>query len=65
MFKDEIGVTGIALAKLDGTSKGGVLIRIAKEIAIPIRYIGIGEDLDDLRRFRSDEFVNALFEQNG
>jgi len=64
MFKDEIGVTGIALAKLDGTSKGGVLIRIAKEIAIPIRYIGIGEDLDDLRRFRSDEFVNALFEQN-
>jgi len=65
MFKDEIGVTGIALAKLDGTSKGGVLIRIAKEIAIPIRYIGIGEDLDDLRRFSSDEFVNALFEQNG
>jgi fused signal recognition particle receptor len=65
MFKDEIGVTGIALTKLDGTSKGGVLIRISKEIAIPIRYIGIGEDLDDLRRFRSDEFINALFEQNG
>ncbi|MBN1614384.1 MAG: signal recognition particle-docking protein FtsY [Deltaproteobacteria bacterium] len=65
MFRDEIGVTGIALTKLDGTSKGGVLIRISKELAIPIRYIGIGEDLDDLRRFRSDEFVSALFEQNG
>ncbi|MGD0276183.1 MAG: signal recognition particle-docking protein FtsY [Syntrophales bacterium] len=62
MFKDEIGVTGLALTKLDGTSKGGIIIRIAKELNIPIRYIGIGEDLDDLRRFRSEEFVNALFE---
>jgi fused signal recognition particle receptor len=62
MFKDEIGVTGLVLTKLDGTSKGGIIIRIAKELNIPIRYIGIGEDLDDLRRFRSEEFVNALFE---
>jgi len=62
MFKDEIGVTGLVLTKLDGTSKGGIIIRIAKELSIPIRYIGIGEDLDDLRRFRSEEFVNALFE---
>ena len=60
MFNDEIGITGIALTKLDGTAKGGIVIRIAQEMKIPIRYIGIGEKLDDLRRFRSEEFVNAL-----
>lgn len=62
MFKDEIGVTGIVLTKLDGTAKGGILIRIAKELQIPIQYIGIGEKIDDLRPFNKDEFVNALFE---
>jgi fused signal recognition particle receptor len=60
MFNDEIGITGIALTKLDGTAKGGIVVRIAQEMKIPIRYIGIGEKLDDLRRFRSEEFVNAL-----
>jgi fused signal recognition particle receptor len=60
MFNDEIGITGIALTKLDGTAKGGIIIRIAQELNIPIRYIGIGEKLDDLRRFRSAEFVDAL-----
>ena len=61
MFHQEIGITGIALTKLDGTAKGGIIIRIAQEMGIPIRYIGVGEGLDDLRRFRSEEFVEALF----
>ena len=64
MFQDEIGVTGIVITKLDGTAKGGVIIRIARDLNIPIRYIGIGEGLDDLREFKSREFVDALFEQN-
>ena len=63
MFKDEIGVTGIALTKLDGTAKGGVILRIAGELGIPIRYIGVGESIDDLRPFKASEFVDALFEQ--
>jgi fused signal recognition particle receptor len=64
MFNDEIGVTGIILTKLDGTAKGGVIIGIARELNIPIRYIGIGERLDDLKSFNSAEFVDALFEQD-
>lgn len=64
IFNDEIGVTGIVLTKLDATAKGGVVIRIAMELKIPIRYIGIGEGLDDLREFRSQEFVDALFDDN-
>jgi len=64
MFYDEIGVSGIILTKLDGTAKGGVIIGIARELNIPIRYIGIGEGLDDLKSFKSDEFVEALFEQD-
>lgn len=63
MFSDSVGVTGLVLTKLDGTSKGGVILRIAKEYNIPIRYIGIGEGLDDLREFSSEDFVSALFEQ--
>ena len=65
MFQDEIGVTGLILTKLDGTAKGGVVVRIAKELGIPLRYIGVGEQLDDLRTFRAEEFVEALFEPNG
>lgn len=61
MFHEEIGITGLALTKLDGTAKGGIIIRIARELEIPIRYIGVGEGLDDLRRFKSEEFVDALF----
>lgn len=60
-FKDEIGITGLVLTKLDGTAKGGVVVRIAAELGIPIRYIGIGEKLDDLRKFNSREFVDAIF----
>jgi fused signal recognition particle receptor len=62
MFNEGIGVTGIVLTKLDGTSKGGIVIRIARELQIPIRYIGIGEQLEDLRPFHSDDFIEALFD---
>jgi fused signal recognition particle receptor len=65
MFKDEIGVTGLILTKLDGTAKGGVIVRIAQELNIPLRYIGVGEQLDDLRPFRAAEFVEALFSEYG
>ena len=62
IFKEEIGVTGIVLTKLDGTAKGGVIVRIANELALPIRYIGVGEGLDDLRAFDSNDFVSALLD---
>ncbi|MDZ4063953.1 MAG: signal recognition particle-docking protein FtsY, partial [Coriobacteriia bacterium] len=65
MFKDEIGVTGLILTKLDGTAKGGVIVRIAQELNIPLRYIGVGEQVDDLRPFRAGEFIDALFSENG
>lgn len=60
-FKDAIDVTGIILTKLDGTSRGGVIVAVADELQIPVRFIGIGEALDDLRVFNADEFVEALF----
>ena len=60
MFNEAIGVTGLVLTKLDGTAKGGIIIRLAREFDIPIRYIGIGEKMDDLRVFNSTEFVDAL-----
>lgn len=60
MFKEDIGVTGIVLTKLDGTSKGGVVVRIAGELGLPVRYIGVGEGLEDLRRFDSRDFAVAL-----
>jgi len=62
MFNEAVGVTGLVLTKLDGTAKGGIIIRLAKEFDIPIRYIGIGEKMDDLRVFNSTEFVDALME---
>ncbi len=61
-FKEEIGATGIVLTKLDGTSKGGVIVRIASELALPVRYIGVGEGLDDLRVFESGSFTRALLD---
>jgi len=61
MFDKELGVTGITLTKLDGTAKGGILISISDELKIPIRFIGIGEKVDDLREFDAREFVDALF----
>ncbi|MDI3324336.1 signal recognition particle-docking protein FtsY [Pontibacterium granulatum] len=62
-FKEAVGVSGITLTKLDGTAKGGVIFAIAKQMELPIRFIGVGEQIDDLRPFNSDEFVDALFEE--
>jgi fused signal recognition particle receptor len=61
IFNNAIGVTGIALTKLDGTAKGGIVFAIKRELGIPIRLIGVGEGIEDLRDFNSREFVNALF----
>ncbi|MDT8318850.1 MAG: signal recognition particle-docking protein FtsY [bacterium] len=62
LFNEAIGITGLVVTKLDGTPKGGVIIGIADELKIPIRYIGIGEKVEDLRDFNADEFVEALFD---
>jgi len=61
MFNEAIGITGIALTKLDGTAKGGIVFAIKKDFGIPVRLIGIGEGIDDLRDFDPEEFVEALF----
>jgi fused signal recognition particle receptor len=63
-FNNALDITGIAMTKLDGSSKGGVIVGIANEFEIPIRYIGIGEDMDDLQPFVAQNFVNALFLDN-
>ncbi len=60
MFNEAVGVTGIVLTKLDGTSKGGIVFAINKELAIPVKFVGIGEAVEDLRRFNPKEFVDAL-----
>jgi len=62
LFNEALDVTGIVLTKLDGTAKGGIVAGICYEFNIPIRYIGVGERLDDLREFDAQEFVSALFE---
>ncbi len=61
-FHEAIGITGIALTKLDGTAKGGIIFAIAKQMGIPIRFVGIGEGIDDLKSFIAKDFVNALFD---
>lgn len=61
-FLATVDVTGLTLTKLDGTAKGGVIFAIAKELGLPIRYVGVGESIDDLRPFVAEEFVSALFE---
>ena len=61
-FNEVADVTGIILTKLDGTAKGGIAVAIESELDIPVKYIGVGESIDDLQKFNSDEFVNALFD---
>lgn len=61
MFKQEMGITGLILTKLDGTAKGGIIVAISEELQLPVRYIGIGERLDDLCPFDPEEFTRALF----
>ncbi|SFR54018.1 signal recognition particle-docking protein FtsY [Pseudidiomarina maritima] len=63
LFTEAVGVSGITLTKLDGTAKGGVIFAIADQFNIPIRYIGVGEGIDDLRQFDAQEFVDALFQR--
>ncbi|MFT4652812.1 MAG: fused signal recognition particle receptor [Patiriisocius sp.] len=63
IFNEAVGITGINLTKLDGTAKGGVIFALADQFAIPVRYIGIGEGIDDLRTFESKAFVDALFSE--
>lgn len=63
-FNEAMGVTGLVLTKLDGTAKGGMIFAIAKQLNIPIRFIGVGEGIDDLRPFDADEFVDALFDKD-
>lgn len=63
LFKQAVGVSGITLTKLDGTAKGGIIFAIGKQLDLPIRYIGVGEQIDDLRPFVAEEFVKALFEK--
>jgi fused signal recognition particle receptor len=65
MFKDAIDLTGIVLTKLDGTAKGGIVLAIADELQVPVRYIGLGERAEDLREFSAEDFVEALFGGDG
>ena len=61
-FSEIADITGIILTKLDGTAKGGIAVAIHSELGIPVKYIGVGESIDDLQKFDADEFVNALFD---
>ena len=63
-FEEVTDITGIILTKLDGTAKGGIAVAIHSELGIPVKYIGVGETIDDLQKFNADEFVNALFDVN-
>ena len=61
-FTETAGVTGLVLTKLDGTAKGGIVVAISRELGLPIRYVGVGEQADDLVRFDAETFVRSLFE---
>ena len=62
LFKRAVDITGIFLAKLDGTAKGGVILGMRKEVDIPVKYVGLGEGVDDIQEFDADKFVDALFD---
>jgi fused signal recognition particle receptor len=63
-FQEAVGVTGITLTKLDGTAKGGIIFAISRQCRLPIRFIGVGEQAEDLRSFEAEEFIRALFQQD-
>ena len=63
IFTEAAPITALAITKLDGSARGGVLVGLADEFSIPVRYVGVGEGVDDLRDFSADEFVEALFEE--
>jgi fused signal recognition particle receptor len=62
LFNDALNLTGLALTKLDGTAKGGIVVSICSSLNIPLQYIGIGEQIEDLRAFDPEQYVRALFE---
>ena len=62
-FMEAADITGIILTKMDGTAKGGIAVAIQSELGVPVKYIGVGEKIDDLQKFNSEEFVNALFDK--
>ena len=62
-FMHTSAITGIILTKLDGTAKGGIIISVKKELGIPVKFIGVGEQMDDLQTFNGKNFVKALFEE--
>lgn len=64
-FREAADISGIILTKLDGTAKGGIAVAIQSEYGVPVKYIGVGEQIDDLQKFNSDDFVNALFDIKG
>ena len=61
-FGEVADLTGIILTKMDGTAKGGIAVAIQSQLQVPVKYIGVGETIEDLQKFNSDEFVNALFD---
>ena len=61
-FGEVTDLTGIILTKMDGTAKGGIAVAIQSELKVPVKYIGVGESIDDLQKFDSEQFVNALFD---
>jgi fused signal recognition particle receptor len=63
VFKEATDISGIVLTKLDGTAKGGVIVSIQEELGVPVRYVGVGEDIEDLQPFDASQFVRALFEK--
>lgn len=64
-FREAADISGIILTKMDGTAKGGIAVAIQSEYGVPVKYIGVGEQIDDLQKFNSDDFVNALFDIKG
>ena len=63
LFSEAADITGIILTKLDGTAKGGIVISIAKEQNVPVKFVGVGEGINDLQEFNSDDFAKAIFEE--
>ncbi|MNP68467.1 Signal recognition particle receptor FtsY [compost metagenome] len=61
LFGEKSGVTGLVLTKLDGTAKGGIVIAIRQELSLPVKFVGLGEKIDDLQKFDSEQFVHGLF----
>ena len=62
MFKDAVALTSVALTKLDGSAKGAIVLAIAKELNLPVKLIGVGQQMTDLKEFNSNDFIEALFD---